>query len=71
MCSSPNTHRPHHSGAESSRRDISRQKENSGPDRLPNVFDHMGNSRSEVKNRPAMQETPVQFLGPKDPLEKG
>ena len=24
-----------------------------------------------VKNLPAMQETPVQFLGPEDPLEKG
>ena len=24
-----------------------------------------------VKNPPAMQETPVQFLGGKDPLEKG
>ena len=24
-----------------------------------------------VKNPPAMQETPVQFLGPEDPLEKG
>ena len=24
-----------------------------------------------VKNPPAMQETPVQFLGRKDPLEKG
>ena len=24
-----------------------------------------------VKNLPAMQETPVQFLGQKDPLEKG
>ena len=24
-----------------------------------------------VKNPPAMQETPVQFLGWKDPLEKG
>ena len=24
-----------------------------------------------VKNQPAMQETPVQFLGCKDPLEKG
>jgi len=24
-----------------------------------------------VKNPPAMQETPVQFLGQKDPLEKG
>ena len=24
-----------------------------------------------VKNLPAMQETPVQFLGWKDPLEKG
>ena len=24
-----------------------------------------------VKNRPAMQETPVQFLGQEDPLEKG
>ena len=24
-----------------------------------------------VKNPPAMQETPVPFLGPKDPLEKG
>ena len=24
-----------------------------------------------VKNRPAMQETPVQFLGEKEPLEKG
>ena len=24
-----------------------------------------------VKNSPAMQETPVQFLGPEDPLEKG
>ena len=23
-----------------------------------------------VKNLPAMQETPVQFLGPQDPLEK-
>ena len=23
-----------------------------------------------VKNLPAMQETPVQFLGPEDPLEK-
>ena len=26
---------------------------------------------SLVKNPPAMQETPVQFLGWKDPLEKG
>ena len=24
-----------------------------------------------VKNRPAMQETPVRFLGQEDPLEKG
>ena len=24
-----------------------------------------------VKNPPAMQETPVQFLGQEDPLEKG
>ena len=24
-----------------------------------------------VKNLPAMQETPVQFLGQEDPLEKG
>ena len=24
-----------------------------------------------VKNPPAMQETPIQFLGRKDPLEKG
>ena len=24
-----------------------------------------------VKNSPAMQETPVQFLGGEDPLEKG
>ena len=24
-----------------------------------------------VKNQPAMQETPVQFLGQEDPLEKG
>ena len=24
-----------------------------------------------VKNLPAMQETPVRFLGQKDPLEKG
>ena len=24
-----------------------------------------------VKNPPAMQETPVQFLGKEDPLEKG
>ena len=24
-----------------------------------------------VKNQPAMQETPVQFLGPEDPLEEG
>ena len=24
-----------------------------------------------VKNMPAMQETPVQFLGGEDPLEKG
>ena len=24
-----------------------------------------------VKNTPAMQETPVQFLGQEDPLEKG
>ena len=24
-----------------------------------------------VKNPPAMQETPVRFLGPEDPLEKG
>ena len=24
-----------------------------------------------VKNSPAMQETPVQFLGPEDPLERG
>ena len=24
-----------------------------------------------VKNPPAMQETPIQFLGQKDPLEKG
>ena len=24
-----------------------------------------------VKNAPAMQETPVRFLGQKDPLEKG
>ena len=24
-----------------------------------------------IKNSPAMQETPVQFLGPEDPLEKG
>ena len=24
-----------------------------------------------VKNLPAIQETPVQFLGQKDPLEKG
>ena len=24
-----------------------------------------------VKNLPAMQETPVQFLGREDPLEKG
>ena len=24
-----------------------------------------------VKNMPAMQETPVQFLGQEDPLEKG
>ena len=24
-----------------------------------------------VKNPPAMQETPVQFLGREDPLEKG
>ena len=24
-----------------------------------------------IKNLPAMQETPVQFLGPEDPLEKG
>ena len=24
-----------------------------------------------VKNLPAMQETPVQFLGEEDPLEKG
>ena len=24
-----------------------------------------------VKNRPATQETPVQFLGQEDPLEKG
>ena len=24
-----------------------------------------------VKNQPAMQETPVQFLGQDDPLEKG
>ena len=24
-----------------------------------------------VKNLPAMQETPVLFLGPEDPLEKG
>ena len=23
-----------------------------------------------VKNSPAMQETPIQFLGPEDPLEK-
>ena len=26
---------------------------------------------SLVKNPPAMQETPVQFLGQEDPLEKG
>ena len=26
---------------------------------------------SVVKNPPAMQETPVQFLGWEDPLEKG
>ena len=26
---------------------------------------------SVVKNLPAMQETPVQFLGSEDPLEKG
>ena len=25
----------------------------------------------QVMNPPAMQETPVQFLGQKDPLEKG
>ena len=25
----------------------------------------------QVKNLPAMQETPVQFLGQEDPLEKG
>ena len=24
-----------------------------------------------VKNLPAMQEAPVRFLGPEDPLEKG
>ena len=24
-----------------------------------------------VKNPPAMQETPIQFLGQEDPLEKG
>ena len=24
-----------------------------------------------IKNLPAMQKTPVQFLGPEDPLEKG
>ena len=24
-----------------------------------------------IKNPPAMQETPVPFLGPEDPLEKG
>ena len=28
-------------------------------------------STSLVKNLPGMQETPVQFLGQKDPLEKG
>ena len=25
----------------------------------------------QVKNPPAMRETPVRFLGPEDPLEKG
>ena len=71
MCFRPNTHRPDHSGARGSRRDVSRQKENSGPDWLCSVFDHMGNSISELKNLPAMQETWVRSLSWGDPLEKG
>ena len=32
---------------------------------------HAPTSSQLVKNLPAMQETPVQFLGQEDPLEKG
>ena len=35
-------------------------------------YDHQGFLVAQlVKNLPAMQETPVQFLGREDPLEKG
>ena len=35
------------------------------------VLDVMALTYELVKNLPAMQETPVQFLGWEDPLEKG
>ena len=40
----------------------------------PSVYSQMGilyNLAQLVKNPPAMQETPVRFLGQEDPLEKG
>ena len=35
------------------------------------VFAHASLIAQLVKNLPAMQETPVRFLGGEDPLEKG
>ena len=36
------------------------------------TFQYQGSLIAQlVKNLPAMQETPVQFLGQEDPLEKG
>ena len=38
----------------------------------PGYFTHWASLRAQlVKNLPAMQETPVRFLGQEDPLEKG
>ena len=40
---------------------------------VPHYVDYRSTSliAQLVKNPPAMQETPVQFLGREDPLEKG
>ena len=40
--------------------------ENSKPNKLSSFI-----IAQLIKNLPAMQETPVPFLGPEDPLEKG
>ena len=41
------------------------------PPRRPRRPSFPDSSAQLVKNLPAMQETPVQFLDQKDPLEKG